>query len=41
MRLATIRDGGHTRAVRADGDEAVELPAADVREVLDREGWQD
>ena len=41
MRLATIRDGGRTRAVRADGDEAVELPAADVREVLDREGWQD
>jgi acylpyruvate hydrolase len=41
MRLATIRDGGRTRAVRADGDEAVELSAADVREVLDREGWQD
>jgi len=41
MRLATIRDGGRTLAVRADGDEAVELPAADVREVLDREGWQD
>jgi acylpyruvate hydrolase len=41
MRLATIRGGGRTRAVRADGDEAVELPAADVREVLDREGWQE
>jgi acylpyruvate hydrolase len=41
MRLATIRDGGRTLAVRADGDEAVELPAADMREVLDREGWQD
>jgi acylpyruvate hydrolase len=41
MRLATIRDGGRTRAVRADGGEAVELPAADVREVLDREGWHD
>jgi acylpyruvate hydrolase len=41
MRLATIRDGGRTVAVRADGDEAVELPATDVREVLDREGWQD
>ncbi|HEY7071424.1 MAG TPA: fumarylacetoacetate hydrolase family protein [Acidimicrobiales bacterium] len=41
MRLATIRDGGRTLAVRADGDEVVELPAADVREVLDRDGWQD
>jgi acylpyruvate hydrolase len=41
MRLATIRDGGRTRAVRAEGDEAIELPAADVREVLDREGWQE
>ena len=41
MRLATIRDGDRTLAVRADGDEAVELPAADVREVLGREGWQD
>ena len=41
MRLATIRDGDRTLAVRADGDEAVELPAADVREVLGRDGWQD
>jgi acylpyruvate hydrolase len=41
MRLATIRDGGRTLAVRADGDDVVELPAADVREVLDRDGWQD
>ena len=40
MRLATIRLGGPT-AVRVDGDEAVELAAPDVREVLDREGWQD
>jgi hypothetical protein len=40
MRLATIRDGGRTLAVRADGDDVVELPAADVREVLDRDGWQ-
>jgi acylpyruvate hydrolase len=41
MRLATIRDGGRTLAVRGDGDDVVELPAADVREVLDRDGWQD
>jgi acylpyruvate hydrolase len=41
MRLATIRDGDRTLAVRADGDDVVELPAADVREVLAREGWQD
>jgi acylpyruvate hydrolase len=40
VKLATIRDGGHTRAVRIDGDEAVELPAADVGEVLRRDGWQ-
>jgi acylpyruvate hydrolase len=41
MRLATIRDGDRTLAVRADGDDVVELPAADVREVLARAGWQD
>ena len=41
MRLATIRDGDRTLAVRADGDEAVELPAADVRELLGHDGWQD
>ena len=41
MRLATIRDGDRTLAVRADGDEAVELPAADVREVLDHDLWHD
>jgi acylpyruvate hydrolase len=41
MKLATIRDGGGTRAVRVDGDEAVELPAADVREVLERDLWHE
>jgi acylpyruvate hydrolase len=41
MKLATIRDGGGTRAVRVDGDEAVELPAADVREVLQRDPWHE
>lgn len=38
MRLATIRDGsGGTVAVRIEADEAVELDAADVGEVLARE----
>ena len=40
MKLATIRLGGSTRAVRIDGDEAVELGAADVGEVLRRDHWQ-
>lgn len=40
MKLATIREGGRTRAVRLDGDEAVDLGAADVGEVLRRDGWQ-
>ena len=40
MKLATIRDGGHTLAVRVDGDEAIELGAADVGAVLQRDGWQ-
>lgn len=40
MKLATIRDGGHTLAVRVDGDEAIELGAADVGAVLRRDGWQ-
>ncbi len=39
MKLATIRDGGRTLAVRIDGDEAVELGAADVGEVLRRDDW--
>ena len=41
MKLATIRDGGSTRAVRIDGDEAVDLGVADVRAVLERDGWQE
>ena len=41
MKLATIRDGGSTRAVRIDGDEAVDLEVADVRAVLERDGWQE
>lgn len=40
MKLATIRDAGGTRAVRIDGDEAVELDAADVGEVLRRDDWR-
>ena len=39
MKLATIRDGGGTLAVRIEGDEAVELDATDVGAVLRREGW--
>ena len=41
MKLATIRDGERTVAVRVEGDHAVELPAADVREVLDHDLWHD
>jgi acylpyruvate hydrolase len=41
VKLATIRDGGRTAAVRIDGDEAVDLGVADVGEVLRREGWRD
>ena len=40
MKLATIRDSGRTLAVRIDDDEAVELGAADVGEVLRRDDWQ-
>jgi acylpyruvate hydrolase len=40
MKLATIRDGGATRAVRIDGDEAIDLGVADVRAVLERDDWQ-
>ncbi|HEX2381341.1 MAG TPA: fumarylacetoacetate hydrolase family protein [Acidimicrobiales bacterium] len=40
MKLATIRDGSRTLAVRIDGDEAIELGAADVGAVLRRDGWQ-
>jgi acylpyruvate hydrolase len=40
VRLATIRDGGTTRAVRVDGDLAVDLGAADVGEVLHWPQWR-
>jgi acylpyruvate hydrolase len=41
MKLATIRTGGTTRAVRVDAEAAIELGAADLVEVLARPGWQD
>ena len=41
MRLATIRTATGHRAVRIDGDTAVETGDADVRAVLDRPGWAD
>jgi acylpyruvate hydrolase len=41
MKLATIRDGDRTAAVRVDGDDAVELDAADVRAVLERADWRE
>jgi acylpyruvate hydrolase len=40
VKLATIRDGGVTRAVRLDGGEAVDLGVPDVRAVLERDDWQ-
>ncbi|MFE2088604.1 fumarylacetoacetate hydrolase family protein [Streptomyces sp. NPDC059460] len=41
MRLATIRTPGGTRAVRIDGDTAVECGPVDVGELLRREGWRE
>jgi acylpyruvate hydrolase len=42
MKLATIRTGSGTAAVRADGDTAVEIPGvADVGELLAAPGWAD
>ncbi|RBM15559.1 2-hydroxyhepta-2,4-diene-1,7-dioate isomerase [Prauserella sp. PE36] len=40
MRLATIRTGQGTRAVRVDGDRYAELDAADVGALLRTPGWQ-
>ena len=40
MKLATIRDGSSTRAVRIDGDQAVDLGVPDVGAVLARDDWQ-
>ncbi|HEX6493229.1 MAG TPA: fumarylacetoacetate hydrolase family protein [Candidatus Dormibacteraeota bacterium] len=39
MRLATIRFGDRTVAVRVEGDSAVELGVPDVRAVLERPAW--
>ncbi len=39
MRLATIRIGGTTRAVRVDRDVLVDLGASDIGELLGRDGW--
>src|SRR5687767_13810828 len=39
MQLATMRIGDTTRAVRRDGDAAVELAAPDVGAVLARPDW--
>lgn len=41
MKLATIRTAEGTRAVRVDGDTLVDLGAADLRDVLSQEGWQE
>jgi acylpyruvate hydrolase len=40
MKLATIRDGHTTQAVRIDGDVATDLGDADVRVVLQRPDWR-
>jgi acylpyruvate hydrolase len=39
--LATVRDAGSTVAVRIEGDDAVELAAASVGDVLRRDGWRE
>ncbi|MFY1691109.1 fumarylacetoacetate hydrolase family protein [Plantactinospora sp. WMMB782] len=39
MRLATLRTPGGNRAVRVDPDGCVDLGAADVGELLGRDGW--
>jgi 2-keto-4-pentenoate hydratase/2-oxohepta-3-ene-1,7-dioic acid hydratase in catechol pathway len=39
VRLATIRTGGTTRAVRVDGDMLVDLGASDIGELLGHDGW--
>lgn len=39
MRLATIRTATGHRAVRVDGDTAVETGEADVRALLERPDW--
>jgi 2-keto-4-pentenoate hydratase/2-oxohepta-3-ene-1,7-dioic acid hydratase in catechol pathway len=39
MKLATLRVNGSTRAVRLDGDRLVDLGAADLGELFERDGW--
>ncbi|MGW8748092.1 fumarylacetoacetate hydrolase family protein [Streptomyces sp. NPDC055794] len=39
MKLATLRSGGVTRAVKLDGDVLVDLGVPDVGTLLEREGW--
>ncbi|WP_432099278.1 fumarylacetoacetate hydrolase family protein [Streptomyces sp. WAC 04229] len=39
MKLATLRSGGATRAVKLDGDVLVDLGVPDVGTLLEREGW--
>ncbi|MEU1199716.1 fumarylacetoacetate hydrolase family protein [Streptomyces sp. NPDC005813] len=39
MKLATLRTGGTTRAVRLDGDVLVDLGVADLGALLDRDDW--
>mgnify|MGYP003803100569 CR=1 FL=1 len=41
MKLATIRTADGTRAVRVDGDDLVDLGAADLGDFLAREDWKD
>ncbi len=41
MKLATIRTASGTTAVRIEGGQAVEVGAADVGELLRRDGWAD
>jgi acylpyruvate hydrolase len=41
MKLATIRTAGGTRAARIDGEVAVEIDAADVGALLQRDDWRE
>lgn len=41
MRLATVRTGSGPRAVRVDGDGAVETGDDDVRQLLERPRWRE
>ena len=41
MKLATIRTADGTRAVRVDGDDLIDLGAADLGAFLAQEDWQD